>query len=327
MKIEEAIKLRDQGVKEIILIKNGEIALKGGNRSTFEELLCKNIRHRLKKLGIYKVWRSQSTITVTPEDESYDLDKACDAISKIFGIAQFSRAAVCQKDFNDIKETTIVYLKDILENVKTFKVESKRSDKTFLMKSPEISSELGGFILDNFPHLTVDVHNPDVVVTIEVRQISAYIHHKKIQGAGGMPVSSGGKAGILISGGIDSPVAAYMMSKRGLELTAIHFFSPPYTSERAKQKVVKLLEKLSLYCGKIKTIIVPFTEIQEQIREQCDEEYFTLIMRRFMMKISQIIAQNNNCDALITGESLGQVASQTIMALACTDNVCTMPVF
>lgn len=313
-------------MKEIILIKNGEIALKGLNRSTFEDILIKNMKRRLYTLGKFYFKKAQSTIYVTPESDDIDLDEATDVISKIFGIAAFARAGVCEKDFDTIKKLTIDYLKEDLRDAKTFKVEAKRADKTFPLKSPQICAELGGYILENYPNLTVDVHNPDITVYVEIRDFGSYVHKQQTKGAGGMPVGTGGKASLLVSGGIDSPVAGYMMGKRGIEISAVHFVSPPYTSQRAKEKVITLLEKISEYCGSIQFYVVPFTEIQEQIRDNCPEEFFTLIMRRFMMKISQRIANEIGSKALITGESVGQVASQTLGAIACTDAVCEMPV-
>ena len=312
-------------MKEIILIKDGEIALKGLNRSTFEEILIKNIKRRLAGLGKFKCYKAQSTIYIEPLEEC-DMEEVEEAVGKIYGIAAYTRACTAEKDWNDIATKAPEYLEEILENAKTFKVEAKRSDKRFPMKSPEICMEMGGLLLEKFPHLSVDVHNPDVTVMVEIRDFAAYIHAAQIEGAGGIPVGSGGKAALLTSGGIDSPVAGCLMAKRGLEICAVHFASPPYTSERAKLKVVTLCEKMSAYCGKMKLIVVPFTEIQESIREKCPEEYFTIIMRRYMMKIAEKIAENYKCGALITGESLGQVASQTLGALACTDVACEMPV-
>lgn len=314
-------------MKEVILIKLGEIVLKGLNRKNFEDRLVKNIKHRLHPIGPFKVKNSQSIITVTPIFDDTDIDEAADCISKIFGIAAFSRACVCEKNIDKIKETAGIYLEEHFSRIKSFKVEAKRSDKKFPLTSPQICTEVGGYLSDLFPNVAVDVHNPDAVVTVEIRDESAYIHSEVHKGAGGIPVGTGGKAAILISGGIDSPVAAYMMAKRGTELTAIHFASPPYTSIRAEEKVVELLKKVSKYSGKMTMYTVPFTKLQEEIRDKCHEEYFTIIMRRFMMIIAQKLAQKNECQALITGESLGQVASQTIGAIACTDNVCTMPVF
>lgn len=314
-------------MKEILLIKNGELALKGLNRGTFEDALVKNLRYRLKRLGQFQIKKAQSTVYIEPLDDTADLDAAVDAVSRVFGISAFSRACVAEKDINAIGQHAIGYLKDTLESISTFKVESKRADKSFPLTSPEISREIGGQILEAFPHLTVDVHQPDMVVHVEIRDFGAYIHAPQLPGAGGMPVGTGGKAAILISGGIDSPVAAYMMAKRGIELTGIHFASPPYTSERAEQKVIDLLRQVSLYAGHIPLCIVPFTHIQEEIRDKCPEEYFTLVMRRFMMRIACLVAEKEKCGALITGESVGQVASQTIPALACTDAVATLPVF
>lgn len=313
-------------MKEIVLIKNGELVLKGLNRNTFEDVLIKNMKKALHELGNFKFTKSQSTIMVESLDDA-DLDDTVEILTKVFGIAALSRAACAPKDLEEIKKLTIDYLADELSEAKTFKVEAKRSDKKFPFKSPEICREVGGYVLSKFHHLKVDVHNPDVTVTVEIRDNYAFIRGNNIKGAGGMPVSTSGRAAILISGGIDSPVAAYMMAKRGIELVAIHFASPPYTTELAELKVMELLHRVAKYSGPITTYVVPFTEIQEQIRDNCPEEYFTIIMRRYMMKISQLLAEHQNCHALITGESVGQVASQTIYALGCTDAVVSMPVF
>ena len=314
-------------MKEIILIKNGELALKGLNRRTFEDMLVKNLRRRLESVGKFKFTIAQSTIVAEPENETIDLDEAVERITKVFGIAGFSRAAAVEKDMEVILKSAEEYLAPQLLTVRSFKVEAKRSDKKFPLQSPEICRETGGYLLRKFPHLEVDVHNPDMVVTVEVRDGYAYIHGKQIKGAGGMPTGSAGKAALLISGGIDSPVAGYMMAKRGLELMAVHFASPPYTSERAEQKVHSLLRQVSKYSGRIALWVVPFTETQEMIKDNCPEEIFTVIMRRMMMRVAQIIAAKQNAGALITGESVGQVASQTMPPIACTDNVCEMPVF
>lgn len=314
-------------MKEIILIKNGELALKGLNRSTFEDILIKNIRKRIKPLGEFEYRKEQSTISVIPIDEYIDMDEVSDRISRVFGIAAYSRALQVEKDMSVILENAPDYLAEQLKEAKTFKVEGKRSDKKFPLKSPEISAEVGGTILSKFPHLKVDVKNPDILVTIEIREKFAFIRGNQTKGAGGMPTGTAGKSAILISGGIDSPVAAYMMAKRGLVLNAIHFASPPYTSPQSEEKVHNLLRKVSRYSGNICLFTVGFTEIQEEIRDKCPEELFTLIMRRFMMRISNRIADREDCKALITGESLGQVASQTLNALACTDAVVEMPVF
>ena len=314
-------------MKEIILVKVGEIALKGLNRKNFEDLLIKNIKRKIHKLGRFEVVASQSTIRITPLDDFIDMDETAQKLSKVFGVVAFSRACIAEKDIEKIKETAAEYLKPIFSENISFKVESKRSDKKFPYGSPEISKMVGGYLADTFPNVTVDVHDPDVTVTVEIRDFAAYVHASVEEGAGGLPVSCGGKAAILISGGIDSPVAAYMMARRGIELSAIHFASPPYTSERAEEKVRDLLEIVSDYSGKMNMYTVPFTKIQEEIQKNCPEELFTIIMRRLMMNIAQRIAKNIGCQALITGESLGQVASQTIGALACTDEAADMPVF
>lgn len=314
-------------MKEIILIKDGELALKGLNRSTFEDALIRNMKERLNSLGEFKYKKSQSVITVEPLSEDIDLDEAVDRIQKVFGIVGISRCAVCEKDIIKIQEMAYEYLKDELMFAKTFKVTAKRSDKTFPYKSPAICDEVGGHILSKVRGIKVDVHNPDITVTVEVRDEHAYIHGPQLKGAGGMPTGTAGRACILISGGIDSPVAAYMMAKRGVKLTAVHFASPPYTSELAEMKVHELLGKVSVYSGRVNLFTVPFTEIQEAIRDYCPEEMFTVTMRRIMMKLASKIAVWQGCDALITGESLGQVASQTIHALKCTDECASVPVF
>ena len=313
-------------MKEIILIKNGELALKGLNRTAFEDKMIKNIRRRLSDLGKVTFFKSQSTITVYPDSEDFDLDEAVERVGKIFGIAGYSRAAVAAKEFEEIKRVCVEYFSDSIFRYKTFKVEAKRSDKKFPLKSPEICREIGAVMLENFSHLKVDVHHPDLVITVEVRDKEAYIRGNQLKGAGGMPVGTSGKGAVLMSGGIDSPVAAYMMARRGLELRAIHFAAPPYTSELAESKVKMLTEKVSAYAGRIELYIVPFTKIQETIRDACPEEYFTIIMRRLMVEIAERIAEKHGAKALVTGESLGQVASQTLYALSCTDSAATMPI-
>lgn len=313
-------------MKEIILIKDGELSLKGLNRRSFEDKMVATIRRRLKSLGKVTVERSQSTIYIKPQDDNFDFAEALDRMGRIFGIAAFSRACVCEKDMDDILAKAPEYLADTMRNIKTFKVEAKRADKSFPLKSPEICREVGGALLTAFPHLKVDVHNPDEVITVEVRDYAAYIRGGQIKGAGGLPVGTAGRTQVLISGGIDSPVAAYTMAKRGLVLNAIHFASPPYTSVRAEQKVKDLLSKVARYSGVIKLAVVPFTEIQEEIGKHCPEDYFTLIMRRMMMRIACRVSEADGCLGLVTGESLGQVASQTLPAIASTDEVCNMPV-
>lgn len=314
-------------MQEIILIKNGELALKGLNRSSFESVLVKNIKRRMHGLGKFVITRSQSTLTIEPQDDSFDMEEAVDRLSRVFGIAGFERAAAVEKSMGAILSAAPEYLRDVLSGLHTFKVEAKRSDKTFPLTSPQISAEVGGKLLGAFPHLRVDVHHPDIIVMVEVREHFAYIHGNQIKGAGGMPVGTGGKAALLVSGGIDSPVAGWMMAKRGIVLDAIHFASPPFTSPQAEWKVHDLLRQVAKYSGDIALYTVPFTEIQEQIRDNCPEELFTLVMRRFMMRISNVIAKREKCAALITGESVGQVASQTILSLGCTDAVAEMPVF
>lgn len=314
-------------MKEIVLIKVGEIVLKGLNRKNFESMLIRNMKNALRGVAQCKITSAQSTIYVEPCYDDADIDEICERISKVFGIVAFHRAAVAEKTMESIAEVSLKYLEETLEGASTFKVEAKRSDKKFPLKSPEICRELGGIILQKFNHLTVDVHNPDVQVTVEVRDFGAYIHASVIKGAGGVPVGSSGNGTILISGGIDSPVAAWMMAKRGLRLNAVHFASPPYTSQRAEDKVVRLLKKVSAYAGNITMYTVPFTEIQEKIKNDCPEELFTIIMRRLMMQISQRIAQDTDSSCLITGESLGQVASQTMPAIVTTDEASDMVVF
>lgn len=318
-------------MREIILVKYGEMALKGANRSTFEDVLLRNLRFRLKRIGKFSFSKAQSTIYIVPEaktdEESAALvDAVMPRLKKVFGIAALARARECEKDFADISAQAVPYLRDALTAAKTFKVEAKRADKAFPMKSPQICAELGGILLSAFPHLKVNVSEPDVTVTVEIRDSKAYIHAAREKGAGGLPVGTAGNALLLLSGGIDSPVAAYMMAKRGLRITACHFASPPYTSERARLKVETLCEKLTPWCGSIAFYCVPFTEIQEELQRSCPEEYFTILMRRLMMQIAQEIAKEENCGAIVTGESLGQVASQTLQAIACTDAVSKIPV-
>lgn len=313
-------------MKEVLLLKNGEIVLKGLNKKSFESRLLHNIKSRISSFGQFDLEISQSTITISP-DENSSVDDIIPVIKKVFGIVSFSKAIIAEKNFDDVKKLAVEYLKDDFSILKTFKVEAKRSDKKFHMTSPQICMELGGYILEKFSHLKVDVHNPEITVTIEVRDFGIYIRKDSEKGLGGIPTGTGGKATIMISGGIDSPVAAWMMAKRGISLTAVHFSSPPYTSIKAKQKVIDLLKKVSEYSGNIKLFNVGFTAAQESIKKYCQEEFFTIIMRRIMMRVAEIISVNEGCSALITGESLGQVASQTINAIDCTNRVVSMPVF
>lgn len=316
-------------MEEIILLKMGEVVLKGLNRKSFEDMLMKTVRRRLKAIGEFDVRSQQSTIYVVPQNEEADLDAAEEAVSKIFGFVGYARSVVCDKDIDSIGKHAAAYLANELSGVKTFKVESKRSDKKFPLKSPEISNLVGGHILEAYPHIKVDVHNPEVTVRVEVREQGAYVHVDNKEGAGGIPVGSGGRAAILISGGLDSPVAAWQMAKRGVELTAIHFASPPYTSELAHQKVVNLLEKVAEYSGRMTMITVELTKLQEEIRDKCPEELSTVLLRRYMLRAAERIARDQNCAALITGESLGQVASQTMQAISCTNAAVSsdMPIF
>ena len=310
-----------------MLLKLGEIVLKGLNRGVFESRLMKNISWRMRSCGNFKVYCLQSTIYVEPQDDNADITKAYEAAKKVFGVVSVCRAAECEKDISVITHTACEYLAPVLGGgEKTFKVESRRSDKSFPLTSIQISQHVGGALHDKFSNLKVDVNNPQVCVKVEVRDKAAYVHANPAPGAGGMPVGVNGSAGLLLSGGIDSPVAGYMIAKRGVSLHGIHFFSYPYTSERAKEKVVELARRLSVFTGRIEISVVPFTEIQEKIRECCREDMFTLIMRRFMMRISERVALEKNCKALITGESLGQVASQTMEALGVTASMCTLPV-
>ena len=314
-------------MKEIILLKDGEIALKGLNRHAFEDRLIKNARRKLMPVGSFHFKKAQSTIYVEPDREDYDLDEAVERLQKVFGIAALTRACVVEKDIEVIKRTAAAYLKEELEGVSTFKVEAKRSDKTFPLKSPAICAEVGEYLLEQYPHLSVDVHEPDLVVMVEVRDFAAYVHGPAEPGAGGLPTGVGGRAMCLLSGGIDSPVSSYMIAKRGVEIEAVHFFSYPYTSQLAKDKVLELARLVTRYSGKMTVNVVPFTEIQEAIRDNCPEEFFTLIMRRFMMEISAAIAKQDGCGALVTGENLGQVASQTMEAMAVTGAVVDIPIF
>lgn len=308
-------------MKEIILAKCGELVLKGLNRNSFEKTLIKNMRTKLAPIGDFNIYAAQSTIYVDKDDGDFDIDAAYDRLKKVFGIVTLCKCAVCEKDIEKIKQTALDYSRDTLSGGKTFKVTAKRSDKRFAYNSPQICMQVGEFLLDNIPYLSVDVHNPQVLVTVEVRDFGVYIHCDSEQGAGGMPYGSNGKACLMLSGGIDSPVAGYMMAKRGLKLSAVHFFSPPYTGELAKEKVLSLARIMTDYCPDIDLYLVHFTEIQEQIKKNCREELFTVIMRRFMVRLANIVAQKSGAGALITGESLGQVASQTMEALNITDEL------
>lgn len=306
-------------MQEIILAKCGELVLKGLNRSHFESTLLKNLKDTLSAAGAFGVRLAQSTVYIEPKDETADIDAAYERAKKVFGFATISRAAVCEKNMEDICRTAKEYLAAELASVASFKVEAKRADKSFPLKSPALCAELGGEILEAFPNLHVDVHNPDVEVMVEIRDFGAYIHAAQESAAGGMPYGTGGKAILMLSGGIDSPVSGYMLAKRGVKMIPLHFYSPPYTGPRALQKVVDLAEKMRVFCPHMNLRVVHFTEIQTQIMNTCKEELFTVIMRRFMMRVAYAVARQMGAEALVTGESLGQVASQTMSALAVTD--------
>ncbi len=314
-------------LKEILLCKQGELVLKGLNRKWFEDLLSRRLKECLKPYGNFKISTSQSTTYVVPTDDFADIDGAFEAALKVFGFVSISRAVVCEKDIDDIKKKAAEYLPQFLEGKKTFKAEARRSDKKFPLTSPQLAAEVGGAVLEVMPELKVKMDDPEITVRIELRETNAYVHAGAFKGAGGMPVGSNGKAMLLLSGGIDSPVAGYMMAKRGLNLDAVHFESFPYTSERAKEKVLQLARLVSVYASNIYVHVISLTHIQEELRRLCDEEYFTLLLRRFMMRLAEKVANRNKCHALITGESLGQVASQTLAALNVTDSVVNMPVF
>ena len=314
-------------MKEILLCKYGEIVLKGANRRYFEDMLCKTLRFRAKHYGNFLITRSQSTIVIEPQDGAADIDGMFASAMKVFGIVGISRCAVCEKNMDSIRATVREYVPQFLEGKKTFKVAAKRSDKRFPLDSMELGRELGGEILSVLPHMKVDVHHPEVTVNIEIREFGAYVHAGQFAGAGGLPVGTNGRAMLLLSGGIDSPVAGYMIAKRGVELEAVHFESFPYTSERAREKVFDLARIMSQYTGSINLHVVSLTHIQELLVKNCEEDYFTLILRRYMMTIADRIAHRTGCGGLVTGESLGQVASQTMQALGVTDPAATLPVF
>ena len=311
---------------EIIMGYQGEMSLKGLNRNQFESAMMKILRYRLKTVGKFKVYCTQSTFYMEPEEEDVDMDLAFDRVSKVFGLAALSRAVVCDKDFDTICQTAEDYLGASLHGIRTFKVEARRSDKTYPMTSPELMRELGAYLLGKHNYLKVDVHNPDFKVIVEIRDYGAYIHGPKVPGEGGLPVGTSGRALNMLSGGIDSPVAAYRMAKRGLALDHIHFASPPYTSERAKLKVKALAQLTSIYTGSSNLFVVPYTKPQEYIRDNAPDVLFTVLMRRSMMRITRVLCEKESADAIVTGESLAQVASQTLKAIACTDAAQSLPV-
>ncbi|HIR64541.1 MAG TPA: tRNA 4-thiouridine(8) synthase ThiI [Candidatus Faecousia faecigallinarum] len=314
-------------MNEIFLLKLGEIVLKGQNRKQFEGKLRQNVRRRMSKYGEFDVYIIQSTVYVEPKSPDCDLEGAWEACHYIFGAVSLCRCRPCEKKLEAIFDAVQAYLGSSLDCAASFKVESKRSDKTFPLNSIQISQEIGGRLAEAHPQLKVDVHHPDYTVYVEIRDLAAYVHGPAEPGAGGLPTGVGGRAAVLLSGGIDSPVAAYMIAKRGVEIECVHFFSYPYTSEQAREKVLELARLLTRFCGRMTVNVVGFTEIQEAIRDHCPEGYFTLIMRRFMMRIAQRIARSHGCLSLVTGENLGQVASQTMEAMAVTGAVVDLPIF
>ncbi len=315
-------------MREILLCKYGEIVLKGANKRYFEDALCKQLKQKARYHGSFVISRAQSTIYIEPQDDMADIDGMLESASRVFGIAAINRAAVCEKNIEDIKRVTREYIPSFLEGKKTFKVEGKRSDKTFPYNSMDLAKEIGGVILETVGgNIKVDVHDPDVTVRVEIRERAAYVHAGQFKGAGGMPVGSCGHGLLLLSGGIDSPVAGYMMAKRGMRVEAVHFESFPYTSELAREKVLDLARIVAAYSGDMYVHVVSLTHIQEELAKHCEEDYFTLLLRRYMMSIASKIAALHGSTCLITGESLGQVASQTSEALVVTDDASSLPVF
>lgn len=313
-------------MREVILAKCGELVLKGMNRRSFEAVLLKNLKRRLQLIGNFDVSIAQSTVYVEPCDSAVDMDAAFERVLQVFGLVAAVRTMVVEKDMGAIFAAVCDRLGDKLQQARTFKVNARRSDKTFCMNSPQLCAKLGEDILESYPHLSVDVENPELTVFVEIREKGAYIHSGQTVAGGGVPVGTSGKALLMLSGGIDSPVAGYMMAKRGLEVASVHFESPPYTSERARQKVISLSELISPYIGRHRLYIVPFTKVQEELHSRCKSEYFTVVMRRYMLKIAERLAQHEGAAAVVTGESIAQVASQTLQAIACTDAAINMPI-
>ena len=314
-------------MREIILLKLGELVLKGLNRHRFEEQLMQNAKRRLKSLGHFKIYTRQSITYIEPLSDECDTTAAFEAMQKVFGAADVCLCRECEKDKDAMLAAIKEFLAEQIAAARTFKVECKRSDKTFPLNSIQLAQYLGGELDDAYPHMTAQMHRPDLVINVEVREKSAYIHGNPAPGAGGLPVGVGGRAVSLLSGGIDSPVASWMMAKRGLSLEMVHFFSYPYTSPEAKQKVLDLAKILTPYTGRLVVHVVPFTAIQEELRRSCPEELFTILMRRFMMRIAAEVAHRTGSGCLVTGESLGQVASQTMEAMRCTGSVTDLPIF
>lgn len=314
-------------MKEVILCKYGELVLKGANKSRFEAMLTRRVRARGERFGEFSVRSMQSTVYVEPLNDLCDMDGMLESMCRMPGFNRVSVAAVCDKDMESIRACVKEYLPHRMQGVKSFKVEAKRADKRFPLKSPEICAEVGGYILESVRGIRVNVTNPERVVRVEIRENGAYIHFDQLHGAGGMPIGSSGRGMLLLSGGIDSPVAGYMMAKRGMTVEALHFESFPYTSERAKEKVLSLARELTEYTDRMYVHVLSLTHIQEEIKAKCDEDYFTLLLRRFMYVLAERMAKECHCAALITGESLGQVASQTLEAIGVTDAMVRIPVF
>lgn len=316
-------------MKEVILCKYGELILKGANRSTFEAKMIKQLRQRARRVGNFKIFYAQSTVYIEPldEDSLERIDEMTYQAKHVFGFVGVTRAFACKKDMDEILSVVKEHLSKSLRGIKTFKAEAKRSDKRFPLTSPEISALVGGAVLESVRGIKVDIHSPEIVVRVEIRENEAYIHAGQEKGAGGIPYATSGRGLLLLSGGIDSPVAGYMMAKRGVEIEAIHFESFPYTSERAKEKVLSLAKQLTEYTMRMRVHVISLTKIQEMIRDNCDEDYFTLLLRRYMMAISVKLAHQYDCEAIITGESLGQVASQTMKAINVTNVLSDIPIY
>ena len=314
-------------MREVILCKYGEIVLKGLNKSYFESTMVSAVKRRMAGLGNCEIRYGQSVLYIEPLDDEFAFEEALRRVKCVFGIVNVIRAASCEKNLESILATAKEYLPDYLRGAKSFKVTGKRADKRFPMTSPEISAQVGGAILSAMPKIEVDLYNPEKIVHVEIRENAAFLHADDSRGAGGIPSGTSGRALLLLSGGIDSPVAGYMVAKRGAVIEALHFESVPYTSERAKEKVLELARLVTEYTGKMNVHVIGLTKIQEELKKSINEEYFTLLLRRSMMRLAERVARKHHCEALVTGESLGQVASQTMQALGVTDSVVDMPVF
>ena len=314
-------------MREVILCKYGEIVLKGLNKSYFESTMVSAVKRRMAGLGNCEIRYGQSVLYIEPLDDDFAFEEALRRVKCVFGIVNVIRAASCEKNLESILATAKEYLPDYLRGAKSFKVTGKRADKRFPMTSPQISAQVGGAILSVMPKIDVDLYNPEKIVHVEIRENAAFLHADDSRGAGGIPSGTSGRALLLLSGGIDSPVAGYMVAKRGAVIEALHFESFPYTSERAKEKVLELARLVTEYTGKMNVHVIGLTKIQEELKKSINEEYFTLLLRRSMMRLAERVARKHHCEALVTGESLGQVASQTMQALGVTDSVVNMPVF